>query len=315
MTHSHPPSMRAQEKLKRIPVTPLKPEAKLAKPRWLRKRISHGPQVKQMMHTLRQHQLSTVCEEASCPNLHECFNSGTATFMIMGDLCTRRCRFCDVAHGRPKPLNPKEPEALASAVQDLGLSYVVITSVNRDDLPDGGGEHFKHCIQAIRRSQAQVQIEILTPDFRGRGKLARALEQLSLSPPDVFNHNIETVFRLSKQIRTGACPQHSLKLLQQFKTNHPNIPTKSGLMLGMGETTEEVVEVMHALRAHQVDRLTLGQYLAPSSHHHPVERYLTPNEFETLKQTAESLGFSQVTSGPLVRSSYHAAEQHAEGEI
>jgi lipoyl synthase len=274
-------------------------------------RLRHNPRVTELKALLREQKLVTVCEEASCPNLHECFGNGTATFMIMGDKCTRRCSFCDVAHGRPDPLDQNEPKRLASTIAKLNLSYVVITSVDRDDLLDGGGEHFGLCIKAIRETCPDIKIEILVPDFKKR--MERGLKGLSLSLPDVFNHNIETVPRLYLQARPGSDYHWSLKLLQTFKQQNPDIPTKSGLMLGLGERLDEVKEVLKDLRDHDVDALTLGQYLAPSKHHFPVQAYISKEEFDQLAVYAKSLGFSQVASGPLVRSSYHADKQ-ASGE-
>ncbi|MBA1332818.1 lipoyl synthase, partial [Candidatus Endoriftia persephone str. Guaymas] len=253
---------------------------------------------------LREHKLSSVCEEAACPNLGECFHKGTATFMIMGDICTRRCPFCDVAHGKPRPLDPDEPSQLAEAIAQMGLNYVVITSVDRDDLRDGGAGHFANCIREIRRLTPNTRVEILVPDFRGR--LEVALQQLSQQPPDVFNHNLETVPRLYQQARPGADYAWSLQLLQAFKQACPQVPSKSGLMLGLGEELTEVEQVMQDLHAHGCDMLTLGQYLQPSRDHLPVQRYVTPREFDTLRQSGEAMGFSNVASGPLVRSSYHA---------
>ncbi len=275
----------------------------LPKPAWLRVRAPTA-KVKALKKLLREQQLHTVCEEASCPNLTECFSHGTATFMIMGDICTRRCPFCDVAHGRPLPLDEQESEHLAVAIGRMGLRYVVITSVDRDDLHDGGAGHFVKCIQRIRECCTATKVEILVPDFRGR--LDRALQILSQQPADVFNHNLETVPRLYPHARPGADYRHSLKLLHEYKKRHPHTPTKSGLMLGLGEHTEEVVQVMKDLRTHEVDRLTLGQYLQPSRHHLPVQRYLDPAEFDRLRRVGEDLGFYHVASGPLVRSSYHA---------
>jgi lipoic acid synthetase len=283
----------------------------LRKPEWIRIKIPSGGAVHNLKAKLRQHHLHTVCEEASCPNLHECFSDGTATFMIMGDICTRRCPFCNVAHGRPAPLDVQEPINLAQTVALMQLNYVVITSVNRDDLLDGGAGHFVECIQAVREHCPNIRIEILVPDFRGR--LDRALASFQQVIPDVFNHNLETVPRLYKQARPGADYQWSLQLLQRFKAEHVQVPTKSGLMLGLGEEFEEIIEVMKDLRAHDCDMLTLGQYLQPSRHHLPVQRYLSPTEFEHLAKQGEAMGFKSVASGPLVRSSYHA-EQQARGE-
>jgi len=258
---------------------------------------------------LRDNSLHTVCEEASCPNLGECFAHGTATFMIMGDICTRRCPFCDVAHGRPDPLDENEPHNLARTIQSMGLRYVVITSVDRDDLRDGGAGHFVDCIRAVRTACPDTRIEVLVPDFRGR--MDRALEILHAAPPDVFNLILETVPRLYKQARPGSDYQWSLNLLKRFKQEHPAVPSKSGLMLGLGETLDEVADVMRDMREHDVEMLTLGQYLQPSRHHLPVARFVHPDEFERLRELGESLGFSQVASGPMVRSSYHADQQAA----
>jgi lipoic acid synthetase len=294
----------------RIPTKIVAREQRLAKPPWIRVRLPANSSAERVKHILREHRLHTVCEEASCPNLPECFGHGTATFMIMGDLCTRRCPFCDVAHGRPLPLDPQEPENLAHSVELMKLRYVVITSVDRDDLLDGGAAHFAACVRALRTRSPQTRIEILVPDFRGR--MDRALQALSTEPPDVFNHNLETVPRLYKQARPGADYAWSLRLIQQFKQLHPHVPTKSGLMLGLGEHLEEVREVMRDLRAHDCDMLTIGQYLAPSKHHLPVERYATPDEFVELGRSGRAMGFVNVASGPLVRSSYHADRQAAE---
>ena len=294
---------RGSEKVIRIPVKLEGPAQHLPKPAWLRVRAPTA-KAKALKKLLREQQLHTVCEEASCPNLTECFSHGTATFMIMGDICTRRCPFCDVAHGRPLPLDEQEPGHLAEAIGRMGLRYVVITSVDRDDLHDGGAGHFVKCMQRIRECCTATKVEILVPDFRGR--LDRALQILSQQPADVLNHNLETVPRLYPHARPGADYRHSLKLLHEYKKWHPHTPTKSGLMLGLGERMEEVVEVMKDLRAHEVDRLTLGQYLQPSRHHLPVQRYLDPAEFDRLRRVGEDLGFYHVASGPLVRSSYHA---------
>lgn len=301
--------LRGAEKMARIPVKiqPTAPQQRLRKPAWIRAKFPGGPEVRRLQGILREQSLNTVCEEAACPNLGECFSHGTATFMIMGDICTRRCPFCDVAHGRPNPLDPQEPANLASTVQAMGLRYVVITSVDRDDLRDGGAGHFVACIHALRQSCPELRIEILTPDFRGRMEVA--LDIIQQAPPDVFNHNLETVPRLYKQARPGADYQYSLNLLQQFKHQHPQLPTKSGLMLGLGEELTEIEQVMRDLRHHDVNMLTLGQYLQPSAHHLPVQRYVTPEEFADLQRFGESLGFSHVASGPMVRSSYHADQQ------
>lgn len=299
-------------KLARIPIKIQSDQPRLQKPDWIRVKLPSESQALKIKALLNQHRLHTVCEEASCPNLPECFGSGTATFMIMGDQCTRRCSFCDVAHGRPNPLDPAEPKNLAAAVKTMQLKYVVITSVDRDDLRDGGAEHFIQCIQAVRAENPDTKIEILVPDFRGR--LDKALDILVQAPADIFNHNIETSLRLYKQARPGSDYQHSLKLLLEHKRRLPHIPTKSGMMLGLGETDEEVEQVLADLRAHEVDMLTLGQYLQPSQHHLAVDRYVTPQQFEYFKQLAKKIGFSQVASGPLVRSSYHADKQ-AMGEV
>jgi lipoic acid synthetase len=255
---------------------------------------------------LRDNSLVTVCEEATCPNIHECFTKGTATFMILGEICTRRCSFCDVAHGRPKPPDETEPENLARTIRDMKLRYVVITSVDRDDLRDGGAEHYVRCLSRIRELNPDIKLEILVPDFRGKGRMERALEILETSPPDVFNHNLETVKPLYPNVRPGADYAWSLELLKRFKAQHPDILTKSGIMLGLGETPEQVEQVLRDLRAHDVDMVTVGQYLQPTPHHHPVLRYWTPEEFEKLAKLGYELGFTHVASGPLVRSSYHA---------
>jgi len=285
----------------------------LRKPSWIRVRSSNSQKYLEVKRLLRENRLHTVCEEASCPNIGECFGRGTATFMILGDLCTRRCPFCDVAHGRPHAPDPDEPMHLANSIAVLKLNYVVITSVDRDDLRDGGAQHFADCIRAIRTQSPQTRIEILVPDFRGR--LEVALEKLSACPPDVMNHNLETVPRLYKQCRPGADYIHSLQLLKDFKAAFPHIPTKSGLMLGLGETNEEIIEVMRDLRAHQVDMLTVGQYLQPSKGHHPVMRYVSPEDFKTFERIATNLGFSHAACGPMVRSSYHADQQAHEAGI
>lgn len=279
------------------------------KPPWIRVRVGNAPAVAHLKSLLRANRLHTVCEEASCPNLQECFSHGTATFMVMGDVCTRRCPFCDVAHGRPLPLDKGEPAQLAKTVAAMGLNYVVITSVDRDDLRDGGAGHFVACIDAVRDAAPRVKIETLVPDFRGR--MDAALDALCESPPDVFNHNLETVPRLYRKARPGADYAWSLDLLQRFKVRVPQVPTKSGLMLGLGETFDEVVDVLRDLREHDCDMLTLGQYLQPSRDHLRVERYWEPAEFVALGDIARELGFSRVASGPLVRSSYHADRQAA----
>jgi lipoyl synthase len=283
----------------------------LRKPSWIRVRIPSDNSVARLKAKLRENRLVTVCEEASCPNIHECFGHGTATFMILGEVCTRRCSFCDVAHGRPKPPDPGEPLNLARTVADMGLAYVVVTSVDRDDLRDGGAQHFVDCIRAIRAHSPATRIEILTPDFRGKGRMERALGILAAAPPDVFNHNLETVPDLYRNVRPGADYQWSLTLLQKFKAQHPLVPTKSGIMLGLGETDAEVLDVLRDLRAHGVTMLTVGQYLQPSGHHLAVERFVEPAQFEALGQTAEAMGFVNAACGPMVRSSYHADRQAA----
>lgn len=287
----------------------------LRKPSWIRVRIPSGNSVQQLKAKLRENRLVTVCEEASCPNIHECFSHGTATFMILGEVCTRRCSFCDVAHGRPKPPDPSEPLSLATTVADMRLKYVVVTSVDRDDLRDGGAQHFVDCIAAIREHSPRTKIEILTPDFRGKGRMERALEILAANPPDVFNHNVETVPELYRNVRPGADYQWSLTLLKTFKAQHPDVATKSGIMLGLGEDMEQVQGTLRDLRAHDVDMITIGQYLQPSAHHHPVLRYWTPEEFKALEEYGYALGFTHVASGPLVRSSYHADRSAMEAGV
>ena len=299
-------------KTARIPIKVVA-AAPLVKPDWIRVRLGNGERFREIKRILREHRLHTVCEEATCPNIGECFSKGTATFMILGDLCTRRCPFCDVAHGRPLPPDGDEPNNLARTIFDLKLRYVVITSVNRDDLRDGGARHFAECIRAVRGLSPQTRIEVLVPDFRGR--LEIALEALSDSPPDVMNHNLETVPRLYRQARPGADYPHSLKLLKDFKSRFPHLPTKSGLMLGLGETDEEILAVMRDLRAHDVDMLTIGQYLQPSVHHLPVTRYVEPAAFEEFARRAAKLGFVHAACGPLVRSSYHADRQAHEAGV
>lgn len=300
---------RGAEKMARIPIKVEVTREVLRKPPWIRVKVPAGGKINRLKSQLRENGLHTVCEEANCPNLTECFSGGTATFMIMGDICTRRCPFCDVAHGRPLDLDPNEPVNLAQTIQDMGLRYVVVTSVDRDDLRDGGAGHFVSCIQETRKLNPDTKIEILTPDFRGRMDVA--LKILTESPPDVFNHNLETVPRLYKQSRPGSDYQWSLDLIRLFGEMHPDVPTKSGLMLGLGEDLEEVEEVMSDLREHECDRLTLGQYLQPSKHHLPVSRYVTPEEFNELGRIGKRMGFEHVASGPLVRSSYHADQQNA----
>ena len=304
-----PKHQRGADKTARIPIK-IEPTLKPArKPAWIRAKSPAHPEVQRLKQILRDNHLHTVCEEASCPNLGECFAHGTATFMIMGDICTRRCPFCDVAHGRPDPLDAEEPHNLARTIQSMGLKYVVVTSVDRDDLRDGGAQHFVDCIAAIRGVNPATRIEVLVPDFRGR--MERALEIFRAAPPDVFNHNLETVPRLYKKARPGADYAWSLELLKRFKAEHPGVPTKSGLMLGLGEELGEVEQVMRDLRAHDCDMLTLGQYLQPSLNHLPVDRFVTPDEFVRLGEIGDSLGFVHVASGPMVRSSYHADRQAA----
>ncbi len=283
------------------------PAAALTKPGWIHVRLSNSDTFRDVKRVLREHGQHTVCEEASCPNIGECFSKGTATFMILGDLCTRRCPFCDVAHGKPKPPDEQEPLHLAQTIVALGLKYVVVTSVDRDDLRDGGAQHFAQCIRAIRERSPSTTIEVLVPDFRGR--LDVALDILQGTPPDVLNHNLETVPRLYRHARPGADYAHSLKLLEQFRQRCPDVPTKSGLMLGLGETDDEVVEVMRELRRHHVDMLTIGQYLQPREGNLPVLRYVTPETFGEFETTARELGFLHAACGPLVRSSYHADRQ------
>jgi lipoic acid synthetase len=289
------------------------PVERLKKPDWIRVKVPASPRFAEVKEALRSHGLVTVCEEASCPNIGECFGKGTATFMILGDVCTRRCPFCDVAHGRPKPPDANEPEQLAATIRDMKLRYVVITSVDRDDLRDGGAGHFGDCIRAVRRESPDIVIEVLVPDFRGR--LAKALDVLSADPPDVMNHNLETVPRLYRQARPGADYANSLQLLKDFKARHPTIPTKSGLMLGLGETDDEILAVMRDLRAHDVDLLTLGQYLQPSDGHLPVMRYVEPARFAQFEQEALAMGFRHAACGPMVRSSYHADRQAHEAGV
>ncbi len=295
---------KAQAKTARIPIK-IVPYEKLKKPAWIRVKAASGnSRFNEIKTILREHNLYTVCEEASCPNIGECFGKGTATFMIMGDKCTRRCPFCDVGHGRPDPLDPDEPDNLARTIAALQLKYVVITSVDRDDLRDGGAAHFVACIRAVRTQAPNTRIEILTPDFRGR--LDRALQILNTAPPDVMNHNLETVPRLYKEARPGSDYAHSLKLLQAFKALHPEVATKSGLMVGLGETDDEILQVMRDLRAHDVDMLTIGQYLQPSEHHLPVRAYVHPDTFKMYEQEAYKMGFTHAAVGAMVRSSYHA---------
>lgn len=303
--------LKGADKVARIPVKVIPTTELPKKPDWIRVRIHASPEVERVKTLLRKHRLHSVCEEATCPNLGECFASGTATFMIMGDICTRRCPFCDVGHGRPNPLDTNEPKNLALAIADLGLKYVVITSVDRDDLRDGGAQHFADCLREIRALSPNIQLETLVPDYRGRMDIA--LDITATEPPDVFNHNLETVPRLYKSSRPGSDFEWSLDLLLNFKKRVPHIPTKSGLMLGLGETDEEIIEVMKRLREHEVDMLTLGQYLQPSKSHLPVQRFVHPDIFEKLAVLGKEMGFKNVASGALVRSSYHA-DQQAHGQ-
>ncbi len=296
--------LKGASKTARIPIKVVPKDQPLRKPNWIRARSPNSPAVANLKDVLRQHNLHTVCEEAACPNIGECFAHGTATFMIMGNICTRRCPFCDVAHGRPEPLDTDEPLNLAKTIAAMKLRYVVITSVDRDDLRDGGAAHFAHCIAAIREHCPETKIEILTPDFRGR--MEKALPVITRQLPDVFNHNLETIPRLYKKARPGSDYQWSLDLIKNFKSDNPDVSTKSGLMLGLGETLEEVKQVMQDLHNHGCDMLTLGQYLQPSQHHLPVERYVTPDEFKELELAGYAMGFKNVASGPMVRSSYHA---------
>jgi len=295
---------KGAEKVARIPVKVEQRAERLRKPSWIRARSPFHPNVKKLKSVLREQNLHTVCEEAACPNLGECFGKGTATFMIMGDICTRSCPFCDVGHDRPEPLDSDEPIKLAETINAMGLNYVVITSVDRDDLRDGGAAHFAACIEQVRARNPDIEIEILVPDFRGRMDVA--LEIMHKQPPDVFNHNLETIPRLYRQCRPGSDYQWSLNLLKRFKLAQPDVASKSGLMLGLGEEIGEVIEVMRDMREHDVEMLTLGQYLQPSKHHLPVERFVTPEEFESLYHAGLEMGFRHVASGPMVRSSYHA---------
>lgn len=308
--------LRDADKMALIPVKvmPTERETMLRKPDWLKIRLPKSSEkIDNIKKAMRSQGLSSVCEEASCPNLPECFSHGTATFMILGDICTRRCPFCDVGHGRPLPPNAQEPEKLALTIKEMGLKYVVITSVDRDDLRDGGAQHFADCVTEIRKHNPGIKVEILVPDFRGRMDIA--LEILSTSPPDVFNHNMETAPRLYRLARPGANYKWSLELLKRFKEMHPEVDTKSGLMVGLGETNEEIIEVLKDLRDHNVDMLTVGQYLQPSKHHLAVERYVPPAEFDIFKDEADRLGFKHAASGPFVRSSYHADKQAAGEEV
>ncbi len=304
--------LRAADKVRHAETNLIASDQSLRKPAWIRARIPSGANVQRVRSILRERQLATVCEEANCPNLGECFSGGTATFMIMGDICTRRCPFCDVAHGRPKPLDSSEPLQLAEAIAELGLRYVVITSVDRDDLPDGGAAHFAACIRETRLLNPAITIETLIPDFRGQRDLA--IDMLASAPPDILNHNLETVPRLYKTVRPGAIYTHSLALMRRFRDRLPTVPTKSGLMLGLGESEDEIVAVLRDLRENGVTMLTLGQYLQPSKAHLPVQRFVEPAVFDALADTARELGFTHVASGPMVRSSYHA-DQQAQGVL
>lgn len=303
--------LRSADKVERIPVKVIPTTEIQRKPAWMRVRLSASPKVKTVKDVLRKHKMATVCEEAACPNLNECFSHGTATFMIMGEICTRRCPFCDVGHGKPNPLDIEEPGNLARAIAEMKLKYVVITSVDRDDLRDGGAQHFADCISAARALSPSLKVEVLVPDFRGR--MAPALDILSHTPPDVFNHNMETVPRLYREARPGANYQWSLKLLAEYARQNPGVPTKSGLMVGLGESKDEMFRTFDDLRQHDVAMLTVGQYLQPSVNHLPVDRFVHPDEFAEYTEYALSIGFQQAACGPLVRSSYHADKQ-ARGE-
>jgi lipoic acid synthetase len=299
--------LRGADKVARIPVKIIPTEELPRKPSWIRARIGNTARVQEIKDTLRRHKLASVCEEAACPNLSECFSGGTATFMIMGDICTRRCPFCDVAHGRPNPLMENEPTELAEAIREMRLRYVVVTSVDRDDLRDGGAGHFARCIEETRRLNPGIKLEVLVPDFRGRGDIA--LNILTATRPDVFNHNLETVPRLYLKVRPGSDYQWSLNLLKQYKEMAPEVLTKSGIMVGLGETKEEVIQVLADLKAHKVDMVTIGQYLQPSRNHLPVDRFVHPDEFAEYARIGDEMGFHHVASGPMVRSSYHADKQ------
>ncbi|MAK66407.1 MULTISPECIES: lipoyl synthase [unclassified Methylophaga] len=303
-------ALKGASKVARIPIK-IEPSDPKRKPEWIRAKSQGAPEVQRIKQMLRDHDLHTVCEEASCPNLGECFAHGTATFLIMGNICTRRCPFCDVAHGRPDALDENEPNHLAKTIAAMQLKHVVVTSVDRDDLRDGGAAHFSRCISEIRQQSPQTRIEVLVPDFRGRMDVA--LEILADNPPDIFNHNLESIPRLYKAVRPGSDYQWSLDLIKRFQQMHPEVPTKSGLMLGLGETIDEVKQVMQDLRDHGCRMLTLGQYLQPSRHHLAVERFVTPAEFDELAVAGKAMGFDHVASGPMVRSSYHADLQ-AQGE-
>jgi len=316
MSNETPRKQRGADKTARIPIK-IVPAERLRKPEWIRIKLGSMEETEQFNHiknTLRDHKLHTVCEEASCPNIHECFGKGTATFMIMGDICTRRCPFCDVGHGRPEPLNPDEPRDLARTIAAMRLNYVVITSVDRDDLRDGGAQHFVDCISSIRELSPKTRIEVLVPDFRGRMDIA--VQTFDTAPPDVMNHNMETVPRLYKAARPGADYEWSLKLLKEFHQHQPEVPTKSGLMVGLGETDEEILQVMRDLRDHDVEMLTIGQYLQPSGGHLPVLRYVTPETFKMFETEALKMGFKNAACGPMVRSSYWADRQaHGAGVV
>jgi len=309
--HKAGEKLRDADKVERIPVKVIATDEVVRKPDWIRVRMVVSPEVDRIKKILRKNGLASVCEEASCPNLGECFSGGTATFMIMGEICTRRCPFCDVGHGKPLPLDAAEPRSLAEAIAEMRLKYVVVTSVDRDDLRDGGAQHFADCIREARDCSPNLKIEILTPDFRGR--MDKALDILEAEAPDVFNHNLETVPRLYRQSRPGANYAWSLELLKKYKKRRPDVLTKSGLMVGLGETKEEIFEVLKDMRDHDIDMLTIGQYLQPSKSHLPVDRYVHPDEFEEYRAMAMELGFTQAACGPLVRSSYHADKQ-AQGE-
>ena len=305
--------LRDAQKVEKIPVKIINVDNKLKKPDWLRIRLSSSNKITEIKSILRTHKMSTVCEEGACPNLNECFSHGTATFMIMGDICTRRCPFCDVGHGKPNPLDPSEPKNLAKAIAKMKLRYAVITSVDRDDLRDGGAQHFADCLDEIRNKTPSTKIEVLVPYFRGRMEIA--IEKLSKAPPNVFNHNLETIERLYREARPGANYSWSLKLLKEFRVANKAIPTKSGLMVGLGETKEEIFKTMRDLRDHDVEMLTIGQYLQPSKSHLPVQRYVHPTEFSEYEAYAKNLGFKSAACGPLVRSSYHAEKQIFETAI
>jgi len=299
--------LRDAEKVERIPVKVIATDQMLRKPDWIRVKVVASPEIERIKKVLRKNNLSSVCEEAACPNLGECFSGGTATFMIMGDICTRRCPFCDVGHGKPNNLDGQEPIRLAEAIAEMRLKYVVVTSVDRDDLRDGGAQHFADCIREARERSPSLEVEILTPDFRGRMDIA--LDILAEEAPDVFNHNLETVPRLYREARPGANYKWSLELLKQYKARRPDVMTKSGLMVGLGETKEEIFDVLKDMREYDIDMLTIGQYLQPSKDHLSVKRFVTPEEFKEYKDFADSIGFQRAACGPLVRSSYHADQQ------